>query len=74
MITIALFFSACMIIMFGIIGLIVGWLGHEYFVAFVQNKAGVLFSDHPEMYDENGNPIQAELYSVRFEEEEDEED
>lgn len=38
-------------------------------------RAGLIIpGEHPEMYDENGNPIQAELYSVRFEEMEDEED
>lgn len=74
MISITLFFSAFLIIMFGILGFIIGWISHEYFMAMTERAGLIIPGEHPEMYDENGNPIQAELYSVRFEEMEDEED
>lgn len=71
MISLALFFSAFLIIMFGILGFIFGWFGREYFeTSTTKNR----LSDHPEMFDDNGNPINSELYSVRFMLDEDEEE
>lgn len=72
MISIALFFSAFLIIMFGILGFVIGWIAHEYFMVAMERDDYVIPGDHPEMYDENGNYIQSELYSVRFEEEDEE--
>lgn len=71
MISIALFFSAFLIIMFGILGFVFGWFGREYYENSVQKDR---LSDHPELYDDNGNPINSELYSVRFLVDEDEEE
>lgn len=67
----SLFFSGFLIIGFGMMGFIFGWFGREYFEQSMNQ-----YSDpsHPEMYDESGNPIVSELYSVRFIEEYEEED
>jgi hypothetical protein len=73
MISIALFFSAILIVMFGILGFIIGWFGREYYENSTQRNR---LSDHPELFDDNGNPINSELYSVRFlvDEDDDEEE
>lgn len=72
---IVLFFSAVSIIFAGLLGVVIGWLANENFIFLAKNVIGSrLPADHPEMYDENGNPIHSELYSVRFEEDEDDEE
>jgi len=71
MISIALFFSAFLILMFGILGFVFGWFGREYYENAAQKNR---LSDHPELFDDNGNPINSELYSVRFLVNEDEEE
>lgn len=71
MISIALFFSAFLIVMFGILGFVFGWFVREYYENTTQKNR---LSDHPELFDDNGNPINSELYSVRFLVDEDEEE
>lgn len=63
MIPITLFFSGFLIVMFGILGFVFGWFGREYFENSTHKNR---LSDHPELFDDNGNPINSELYSVRF--------
>lgn len=69
-----LFFSACSMILFLLIGIIAGWFINDIVYNF-QNKNNST-SLHPEMYDDDGFVINEELLSVRFldEEEEEEED
>jgi|TARA_B100001063_G_scaffold163738_1_gene152789 hypothetical protein len=63
MISIALFCSGFLIVLFSAVGFGFGWMGREYYEnTIVHNR----LSDHPEMIDDNGNPIQTDLYSVRF--------
>ncbi|NDB57780.1 DUF2973 domain-containing protein [bacterium] len=71
MVSLALFFSAFLIVMFGILGFVFGWFGREYFENSTHKNR---LSDHPELFDDNGNPINSELYSVRFMFDEDEEE
>lgn len=69
-----LFFSACLMILFLLIGIIAGWFINDIVYNFAnKNNATPL---HPEMYDDDGFIINEELLSVRFldEEEEEEED
>jgi hypothetical protein len=66
--TITLFFSAAFIILTAIVGVMFGWILNEASYSLTERR---LPSNHPEMFDENGNPIHSELYSVRFEPEED---
>ena len=71
MISVALFFSGFLIVLFSAVGFGFGWLGREYYEnSIITNR----LSDHPEMIDDNGNPIQSDLYSVRFVVDDDDED
>jgi hypothetical protein len=70
-----LFFSACFMILFLMVGVIAGWFINDIVYNFYnKNNTPQL---HPEMYDDDGIVINEELLSVRFideEEEEEEED
>ena len=66
---IVLFFSAVAIIFAGLLGVVIGWMANENYMFLAKTLSNrMLPSEHPEMFDENGNPIHSELYSVRFEE------
>lgn len=67
-----LFFSACFMVLFMVVGIIAGWFINDIVYNLRnQNNYPVL---HPEMYDDNGIVINEELLSVRFIEEEGEEE
>lgn len=71
MISVALFFSGFLILLFSAVSFAFGWMGREYYEnSVVHNR----LSDHPELLDDNGNPIQTDLYSVRFIVDEDEDE
>ena len=71
MISVALFCSGFLIVLFIAVGFGFGWMGREYYEnSIVTNR----LSDHPEMIDDNGNPITSDLYSVRFVVDDDDED
>jgi hypothetical protein len=67
-----LFFMGCFVVLFLIVGIIAGWFINDI-VYNLYNKNNSL-QLHPEMYDEDGIFINEELLSVRFIEEEEEED
>ena len=69
-----LFFSACFMILFLLVGIIAGWFINDIVYNFY-NKNNIP-QLHPEMYDDDGIVINEELLSVRFidEDEEDEDD
>ena len=70
-----LFFSACFMILFLLVGIIAGWFINDIVYNFTNKNNSVQL--HPEMYDDDGIVINEELLSVRFideEEEEEEED
>lgn len=67
-----MFFSACFMILFLIVGIIAGWHINDI-VYNLYNKNNSL-QLHPEMYDEDGIVINEELLSVRFIDEEEEEE
>lgn len=69
MISVALFFSGFLIVLFSIVSFGFGWMGREYYENTIATNR---LSDHPELVDDNGNPIQSDLYSVRFIVDEDE--
>ena len=58
------FFSSVGMVMFLAIGGIVGWIYKETVDASIYAKSGGI--THPEMLDEDGYLINEELYSVRF--------
>lgn len=59
-----LFFSACFMILFLLVGIIAGWFINDIVYNFTNKNNSVQL--HPEMYDENGIMINEELLSVRF--------
>lgn len=62
----------CFVVLFLIVGIITGWFINDIIYNFYnKNNSPQL---HPEMYDEDGIVINEELLSVRFIEEEEEED
>lgn len=70
--SVALFFSGCFMVLFLIVGLVVGWFVNDLVYNFMnRNSSGGL---HPEMYNDDGLLINEELLSVRFVEEDEEED
>jgi hypothetical protein len=67
-----LFFSACFMVLFLVVGVIAGWFINDIVYNFYnQNNSSQL---HPEMYDDDGIVINEELLSVRFIDEEEEEE
>ena len=67
-----LFFMGCFVVLFLIVGIIAGWFINDIvYNLYNKNNSPQL---HPEMYDEDGIFINEELLSVRFIEEEEEED
>lgn len=69
-----LFFSACFMVLFLVVGIIAGWFINDIVYNFYNKNNSLQL--HPEMYDDEGIVINEELLSVRFidEEEEEEED
>jgi len=68
-ISVILFFSAALMIMFLVVGVTIGWTINEFAYNYLVRPK---LQTHPEMYDEEGIWINEELLSVRFVEEEEE--
>lgn len=64
MLTAALVLGSFMILMFLLIGGVIGYLTYGYLAAQATN---VIVPDHPEFFDEEGNMINEELITIRFE-------
>jgi len=75
--SVVLVFSTLITIGGTLLGFMIGWLSHAYYSGFVESVAEVLstqeeevsYTPHPEMMDEEGNPIPfhvAKLISVEF--------
>ena len=71
--TTLLFFSATISFLFLCVGIVAGWTAkdfvHDYFIS--RDEAQYY---HPEMYDDNGFPLTEELLSVKFINEDDEDE
>ena len=65
-----LFFSTLITALVFVVGVTIGWTAND-FLYNILAKDDVL---HPEMYDEDGMVINEELYSVKFINDEDEDD
>ena len=65
-----LFFMACFVVLFLIVGIIACWFINDIVYNFYNKNNSLQL--HPEMYDEDGIVINEELLSVRFIEEEEE--
>lgn len=64
MLTVALVLGSLMVLMFLLIGGVIGYLAYGYLSA---RAANVIVPDHPEFFDEDGNMINEELLTIRFE-------
>lgn len=64
MLTVALVLGSFMILMFLLVGGVIGYLTYGYLAA---QAANAIVPDHPEFFDEDGNMITEELITIRFE-------
>jgi len=65
-------FSAILMVLFMIVGTLIGWTANDFLYAYMNTKSNL--PQHPEMYDEDGMVVNEELLSVRFVDEEDPEE
>ena len=65
-------FSAILMVLFMIVGTLIGWTANDFLYAYMNTKSNL--PHHPEMYDEDGMVVNEELLSVRFVDEEDPEE
>jgi hypothetical protein len=65
MLTLALVLGSFMILMFLLIGGVIGYLTYGYLAS--QTNIEGMVPDHPEFYDEEGNIIHEDLITIRFE-------
>ena len=69
--SVILFFSGCISFLAIIVGIIAGW--HINDIVYAMNRKDE-YQGHPEMYDEDGIWINEELLSVKFVNEQEDED
>ena len=62
---ITLVFGSFLIILFFIVGLFIGWSAREYMMNYQEGPKQIAY--HPEFYNKNGELIDQEIVSVRFE-------
>ena len=65
MTAIDLVFGSFLIVLFFIVGLFIGWSAREYMMNYQEGPKQIAY--HPEFYDKNGELIDQEIVSVRFE-------
>ena len=80
MLATSLVIGSFLIILFFILGIVLGWVGREYMMTHQEGPKQIAY--HPEFFNKEGELIEEEIVSVRFEpgyfdddeEEEDEEE
>lgn len=65
MLAISLVFGSFLTILFLIMGIVIGWVGREYMMTHQEGPKQIAY--HPEFYDKDGELIDQEIVSVRFE-------
>jgi len=65
-------FSTILMFLFMVVGGLIGWTANDFLYAYMTTKTNL--PTHPEMYDDEGMVINEELLSVRFVDEEDEQE
>jgi len=65
MAAIDLVFGSFLIVLFFIVGLFIGWNAREYMMNYQEGPKQIAY--HPEFYNKNGELIDQEIVSVRFE-------
>ena len=69
--TYVLFFSATSSFLFLCVGIVAGWTAKDFMHDYFYTREEESVSMHPEMYDQTGQYINEELYSVKFVDEDD---
>ena len=67
MLAISLVFGSFLTVLFLIVGIVAGWVAREYMMRHQEGAKHIAY--HPEFYDHDGNFIDQEIISVRFEQE-----
>ena len=62
-------FSSILMVLFMIVGTLIGWTANDFLYAYMNTKSNL--PQHPEMYDEDGNFHQGDLFYLRLTEEDD---
>lgn len=60
-----LVFGCFLTLLFFALGLVTGWVAREYMMNYQEGPKQIAY--HPEFYDKNGDLIDEEIVSVRFE-------
>ena len=66
MLAVSLVLGSFLTILFLIVGLVTGWVAREYMMTNQEGPKQIAY--HPEFYDKDGELIDEEIVSVRFEE------
>lgn len=66
MLATSLVFGSILTVLFLIVGIITGWVAREYMMTHQEGPKQIAY--HPEFYDKDGELIDQEIVSVRFEE------
>jgi hypothetical protein len=65
MLATSLVFGSFLTALFLIVGIVTGWVAREYMMTHQEGAKHIAY--HPEFYDNEGNFIDQEIISVRFE-------
>lgn len=65
MLAISLVFGSFLIFLFFVVGLVTGWVSREYMMNHQEGPKQIAY--HPEFYNKDGDLIDEEIVSVRFE-------
>jgi hypothetical protein len=65
MLAVSLVFGSFLTVLFLIVGVIGGWVAREYLMKHQEGARNMAY--HPEFYDNEGNFIDQEITTVRFE-------
>jgi len=65
MLALSLVLGSFLIILFLIVGLVTGWVAREYMMTHQEGPKQIAY--HPEFYNNDGDLIDEEIVSVRFE-------
>jgi hypothetical protein len=63
MLAVSLVLGSFLIVLFLIVGVVIGWVAREYMMSYRE-----IPRIHPEMFDSNGQLIPDEVLAIRFEE------
>ena len=65
MLATSLVLGSFLIILFFILGIVLGWVGREYMMTHQEGPKQIAY--HPEFFNKEGELIEEEIVSVRFE-------